>query len=152
MRAALEPAAAAPPPAAVPATLRRRERKTLAVDAFDLFPNPIMVCDSRGRVVVANARLRDELGVTADGGATCCTLLGCGRPGTELEDGCITARALDHRDTLPEVGVDSPVGRMRVNAAPLYQDRSHVVIELRHERHQGDAQQGLRIYTFGQLR
>jgi DNA-binding SARP family transcriptional activator len=152
MRAALEPAAAVPLPAAVPATLRRREPKTLAADAFDLFPNPIMVCDSRGRVVAANARLRDELGVAADGGATCCALLGCGHLGTELEDGCITVRALDHRDTLPEVGVDSPVGRMRVNAAPLYQDLSHVVIELRREHRQADAQQALRIYTFGRLR
>jgi DNA-binding SARP family transcriptional activator len=152
MRAALEPVAAAPRPAAEPATLRRRESKTLAADAFDLFPNPVMVCDCRGRVVAANARLRDELGVAAGGGASCCSLLGCGRPGTDLEDGCITARALEHRDTLPEARVDAPVGPMRVNAAPLYQDLSHVVIELRRERPQREAQQPLRIYTFGALR
>src|SRR3954447_10245669 len=152
MRAALEPVAAAPRPAAEPATLRRREPKTLAADAFDLFPNAVMVCDSRGQVVAANARLRSELGVAGDGGGRCCALLGGGRPGTELEEGCITARALDHGDTLPEVPVDSALGRMRVSAAPLYQDLSHVVIQLRRERTEVSDQPALRVYTFGRLR
>jgi DNA-binding SARP family transcriptional activator len=152
MHTALRPAAAAPRPAAMPTTLQRRGPKTLAADAFDQFPNAIMVCDSQGQVVAANAKLRSELGGAGDGGASCCGLLGCGRPGTELEDGCITARALDHGDTLPEVCVDSPLGRMRVSAAPLYQDLSHVVIELRRESREVADQPRLRVYTFGRLR
>src|SRR3954453_10296553 len=118
MPAAVEPAGTAPRPAPAAPT-RRRAPKTLAADAFDLFPNPIMVCDRHGTVVAANARLRAELGGVDDGGASCCSLLGCRRPGSELEDICLTARVLEHRDEPVEVCVDSPAGRLRVSAAPL---------------------------------
>jgi DNA-binding SARP family transcriptional activator len=111
-----------------------------------------MVCDRRGRVVAANARLRAELGAVAGGGATCCSLLGCGRPGTELEDGCLTTRALAGRDEPEEICVDSPVGRLRVSAAPLYEDLSHVVVELRPERRRSATEPSLRIFTLGSLR
>jgi DNA-binding SARP family transcriptional activator len=124
----------------------------VAADAFDLFPNAVIVCDRRGRVVAANARVRAELGVNADAHATCCDLLGCGRIGTELEDGCITARALDAGDALAEVCVDSAAGRYRVCAAPLYEDQSHVVLELRPERREPQTQQMLRVFTLGRLR
>jgi DNA-binding SARP family transcriptional activator len=143
-------------PAAQPATATiglvkerpRREPRLLAADAFDLLPKAVMVCDRRGRVVAANARLRAELGAAA----SCCALLGCGRPGTELEDGCITARALEQGDAIDDVCVESAAGRMRVSAAPLYQDLSHVVVELRPERRQPAGGPGLRIFTLGRLR
>src|SRR4051812_15563806 len=126
---------------------RQPEPRLLAADAFDLLPKAVMVCDRRGRVVAANARLRAELGAAA----SCCALLGCGRPGTELEDGCITARALEHGDAIDEVCVESAAGPMRVSAAPLYQDLSHVVVELRPDRRHPSAGPGLRIFTFGRL-
>jgi DNA-binding SARP family transcriptional activator len=124
----------------------------LAADAFDLFPNAVIVCDRRGRVVASNARVRAELGVSADAHTTCCDLFGCRRMGTELEDGCITARALDAGEALAEVCVDSPAGRYRVSAAPLYQDRSHVVLELRSERREPQGRQTLQVFTLGRLR
>lgn len=123
-----------------------------AADAFELLPHAVMVCDSRGRLVAANACLRDELGVRAGGGASCCSVLGCGRPGSELEAGCITAQALDDRVELAPVYVDSPAGRMRVSAAPVYGDRSHVVVELRRERAEVAVEPTLRVFTLGPLR
>jgi DNA-binding SARP family transcriptional activator len=114
-----------------------------------LLPNAIMVCDRRGRVVAANARLRAELG-TVDG--SCCTLLGCGRPGSGLEDGCITAAAFERGEALEEVAIESPAGAARVTAAPLYRDASHVVIELRPERRADASEASLRIFTLGGLR
>lgn len=126
--------------------------ETLAANAFDRFPNPVMVCDAKGRVVAANARLRAELGAAADGAASCCSLLGCGLAGTALEDGCLTARVLAHSDEPLEVLVDSAGGWLRVSAAPLYEDRSHVVVELRRERRETVAQPSLRVFTLGSLR
>jgi DNA-binding SARP family transcriptional activator len=124
----------------------------LSADAFDLFPNAVMVCDRRGRVVATNARLRAELGIATAPGASCCTLLGCGRPGGGLDDGCITAATLEHGEALDEASIESPSGRMRVTAAPLYGDASHVVIELRPERRLAAHQPSLRVFTLGPLR
>src|SRR5215211_6535346 len=150
MPAALEPARTEHRPAAP--KIRRASPAMSAGDAFDLLPNAMMVCDERGRVVAANARLRADLGRAAGDDATCCSLLGCGRPGTDLEGDCITARAVEEGEALPQVWVDSASGRMRVTAAPLYDDPSHVVIELRRERRFSQAQPQLRVFTFGGLR
>jgi DNA-binding SARP family transcriptional activator len=149
--AAGELAPAASRPAAAP-PVRRRVQKILALDAFELFPRAVIVCDRAGRVVAANARLRAELGAVATGEATCCSLLGCGRPGTELEDRCLTAEALDRGDELEEICVESPAGSLRVSAAPLYDHPSHVAIELRPERRRPHAQPSLRVFTLGRLR
>ncbi|HEX4720244.1 MAG TPA: BTAD domain-containing putative transcriptional regulator [Thermoleophilaceae bacterium] len=148
--AAGELAPAAPRPAAAP--VRRRVQNRTGLDAFDLFPRAVMVCDSHGRVVAANARLRTELGTAPGGQATCCSLLGCGRPGTELEQRCVTAEALAAGEELDELCVELPAGRLRVSAAPLHGDRNHVAIELRPERRQPRSQPSLRIFTLGQLR
>src|SRR5215212_482260 len=108
-----------------------------------------MVCDRRGRVVRANARLRDLLGAGA--GASCCSLLGCGQA-SELADGCISARVLEAGEALPEARIDVPtLGRVCVRAALLYGDRSHVVIELRPEG-TATARPSLQVFTLGPLR
>src|SRR4051794_21659738 len=126
---------------------RRRAARMLSADAFDLFPNAVMVCDRRGRIVAANARLREELGVANAPGASCCTVLGCGRPGSGLDDGCITAAVLERGEALEEVTLESPGGRMRVSASALYGDESHVVVELRPERRAAAREPTLRIFT-----
>jgi DNA-binding SARP family transcriptional activator len=133
--------------------LRATAVKLPAAEAFDLFPTAAMVCDDCGRVVAANARLRDELGAATGEGASCCALLGCGNPGSALEHGCITTQALQRGEELPEISIDLPVaGRLRVTAAPLYRDSSHVLIELRPERRAEPSQRSLRIFTLGGLR
>jgi DNA-binding SARP family transcriptional activator len=131
---------------------RPRTPRAVAADAFDHFPNAVMVCDRHGRVVAANARLRAELGVGVAPGATCCALLGCGRPGSGLDEGCVTAAALERGEALAEVSLEMPSGRMRVSAAPLYSDASHAMIELRPERRAAVRQPTLRIFTLGSLR
>ena len=122
------------------------------IDPFELFPRAVMVCDRRGRVVAANARLRADLGVTTGGGSSCCALLGCGRPGTALENRCVTAEVLARGQELEELCVDSPAGRLRVIAAPLHGDPSHVAIELRPERRSAGVHPSRRVYTLGGLR
>src|SRR4051794_32859393 len=148
--AAGELAPTASRPAAAP-PVRRRVQTMEKLDAFDLFPRAAMVCDSRGRVVAANARLRAELGVAGGGRATCCSLLGCGRPGTALHDRCVTAAVLVDGEELEEVCIESPVGRLRVSAAPLHGDVAHVAIELRPERREPRTQPSLRVFTLGRL-
>src|SRR3954454_21491082 len=151
MSAALEPAAA-DDRRAVSEDRRRAAKPLAAAEAFDLLPNALVVCDSRGRVIAANARLRAELGLNLARGASCCSLFGCGRAGTELEDACLTARALDDGAPLPQGCVDSPVGPLRATAAPLYGDRSRVVIELRPERRAAPSPPMLRVFALGRLR
>ena len=152
MPTASSPAAATSLAPIVRLEARPRTPRALAADAFDLFPNAAMVCDRQGRVVVANARLRAELGVGIAPGATCCALLGCGLPGGGLDDGCITAAALESGEALAEVSLESPSRRLRVSAAPLYGDASHVMIELRPERRAAAHRPSLRVFTLGSLR
>src|SRR3954451_17880160 len=112
MSAVLEPAAAEDR-RAVPDDGRRPAKPLAAAEAFDLLPNALVVCDSRGRVIAANARVSAELGLTLARGASCCSLFGCWRAGTEVKSSCLTSPALDHGPALPQVCVDSPVGPLR---------------------------------------
>jgi DNA-binding SARP family transcriptional activator len=127
------------------------------VDVFDLFPRALMVCDRRGRIVAANARFREIVtgGRAVDGLAmSCCSLLGCRRADGPFEGSCLTALAIEAVETLPELRVHLTAvrpGAYLVAAAPLYSDRSHVVIELRPARRSSPARPGLRIYTLGGL-
>src|SRR5204862_5855536 len=57
----------------------------------------LMVCDPRGRVVAANARLKEIVPPDAggwDSSAKCCTVLGCGRTEGALDGACLTERSL----------------------------------------------------------
>jgi DNA-binding SARP family transcriptional activator len=84
-----------------------RRRLSPQVEAFDALPYGLLVLDRSGRVVCSNreaTRLVDLLGLE-EAGLTCCTLLGCGRPGTVLEAACMTDLAL---------GSDAPLAEMRV--------------------------------------
>jgi DNA-binding SARP family transcriptional activator len=150
VQTALEPALGRPRPRRA-AAARRPAPKTLAADAFDLFPNAVMICDRRGRVVAANARFRADVSAVADG-ATCCRLLGCLRTGTALEHICVTAEALARREQVTGLRVETAAGRLHVSAAPLYEDLSHVVVELRRERAEAAEREPLRVFTLGTLR
>jgi DNA-binding SARP family transcriptional activator len=135
----------------------RRAGKALLADVFDLFPYAVMVCDRAGRVVATNRQLREIVarGGEADGvAASCCSLLGCGRPGP-LQGSCLTTLALDGGEPLPEVrleGPDWPGRAFWVTAAPLYEDGSHVVFALRPDRRPSQATRQLHIFALGELR
>jgi DNA-binding SARP family transcriptional activator len=141
-------------------SLRRQGRAAdaLALDAFDRFPNGIMVCDRHGRVVAANGRLWELV----SGGSepqrfarSCCRLLGCRRAGGPLEGACLTTRALESGERLPEIRIkpsDPRTATLWVTAAPLYEDGSHVVLELRPERDTPPAGPRIRIFALGPMR
>ena len=61
-----------------------------AAIVLEHLPVGIVVLDSEGRVASRNSVARRLLGPMPDSGTSrCCDLLGCGRPGTPLERGCI---------------------------------------------------------------
>ncbi len=89
------------------AAIGPRRRVSPQVEAFDALPYGLLVLDRSGRVVCSNreaTRLVDLLGLE-EAELTCCTLLGCGKPGTVLEAACMTDLALDG---------DAPLAEMRV--------------------------------------
>jgi DNA-binding SARP family transcriptional activator len=159
---ALEAAQAEPPPrerAAWPHGFERRGAgRGLAGDVIDLFPYGIMVCDRGGRIVAANACLQEIAARDRAPGelaTTCCALLGCGRVGGPLEASCLTVRAIAAGERLPEIELSLPMasaGSMRVTAAPLYEDRSHVVFEIRPDRQGSLSRERLRIFSLGRFR
>jgi DNA-binding SARP family transcriptional activator len=138
------------------ASAARRPRHALAAEVFDRLPDGLMVCDRRGRVVATNVRLREIVGDgnAADGlAASCCSLLGCGRPGSPLAAGCMTAHVLAAGAPLPEVRLDGPPwssAPVWVSAAAL--DDGTVVFQLRRPRERRPGGGGLRIHALGQVR
>jgi DNA-binding SARP family transcriptional activator len=87
--------------------------------------------------------------------ATCCQLLGCRRPDGPLEGACLTQLALETGERVPETRVELPGlhhATLRVTAAPLYEQGSHVVLELRPEPETPPSAPRLRIFALGPLR
>jgi DNA-binding SARP family transcriptional activator len=102
-------------------------------DVIEHLPYGLIVTAAGGDVIGLNPAAASMFG----GGfrneeARCCALLGCGQPGSPLEEGCITELALRDRRLLPEVRVDFPGrdGAAWVTASPL-PDGRRVVIHLR---------------------
>jgi DNA-binding SARP family transcriptional activator len=124
----------------------------LTAAVFEDFPHGIMVCEPDGRIVGVNERARDLAGPGAAAADTCCTVLGCGRPGTPLDGGCVSAMALEAAACLPELSLELPGGRVGVTAAPLGPQRSRVVIALRRAGPRRPETPQLRIFALGRLR
>jgi DNA-binding SARP family transcriptional activator len=106
--------------------------------AFQRFPYGMLVVDRCGRIVSRNLQAERLIEATGLTGAsiTCCELLGCRTPDTVLADGCLTELANAHETSLPEVRVDvqttnGSVQALWVMAAPLRDDRSHLILQLR---------------------
>lgn len=107
-------------------------------EAFQRFPYGMVVVDRGGRIVSSNlqaGRLIEAKGLTGRS-VTCCELLGCRAPETVLADTCFTELAVAHKSSLPEIRVDVQTsdGTTRalwVMAAPLEEDQSHFVLQLR---------------------
>jgi DNA-binding SARP family transcriptional activator len=112
-------------------------RARLERDVFNALPYGLLVLDRAGRVLCRNLAATRLLGgaLATDGELTCCALLGCRRPGTVLESGCLTELAIATSAALPEVRVDlrAPAGvtSMWVAAAPLGRGARAIVLQLR---------------------
>jgi DNA-binding SARP family transcriptional activator len=109
----------------------------LIAEVYERFPYGVIVVDTGGRMITANARARRILarrypdeGTTA----TCCSLFGCRRPDSPLARCCITEVALQTARRLPELRLDvpsAPSGALWVTAAPLDREGSAVVFQMR---------------------
>jgi DNA-binding SARP family transcriptional activator len=140
------------------------ERSQLLSDVFDLLPHGLMVVNHVGRVMYWNRALEDlpgfeELG---DMQLSCCDLLGCRREGGPLEDGCLTQLVIETGERSAEVELEPPGGkgvRVWVSAAPVYEDCSRIVMQIRPGRwlnnrplNAPQVSQQLKIYTLGRTR
>ena len=110
---------------------------TLELEGFRRFPYSLLIIDGDKQVVARNleaAKLIEAMSL-GDVELTCCKLLGCRTDESVLADACLTELALGQEAPLPEVRVDIPtvdgVRAMWVAAAPLRQDVSQVVLQLR---------------------
>jgi len=109
----------------------------LEQEAFQRFHYGMVIVDRDGKIVSRNlqaARLIEATDLTGES-LTCCGLLGCRTPDTVLADSCVTELAIAHRAPLPEIRVDidtnDGVTALWVAAAPLTDDGSHIVLQLR---------------------
>ena len=125
--------APAPPPRGVLAA----SDTALAQEAFQRFPYSLIVVDREGRIATVNLageRLIATMGLTGIE-LTCCMLLGCRSAESVLAEECLSELARTRASALPEVRVDVPTidgsRAMWVVAAPLGDDDSHVVLQLR---------------------
>lgn len=74
---------------------------------FDGLPHGALVLDADGSVLSINPPAAELLGHgPAAPGARCCELLGCGKPGSQLESGCVTNLAGRPGEVSPELRVD----------------------------------------------
>src|SRR5437764_8243767 len=102
-----------------------------------------MVVNCVGRVMFWNQALEDLPGFQELGEKqlACCDLLGCRRAGGPLEDGCITQLVIETGERSAEIELaptDRQGRRVWLRAAPVYQDCSRIVMQIRPGRWQHD--------------
>jgi DNA-binding SARP family transcriptional activator len=90
-----------------------RSRSALVREVLQALPYGVLVVDQSGRTIAWNSTCRELLGLDVRNGdrPTCCSLFGCGLPGTPLAAGCITRAALLAGTRLAEVRVGLELGR-----------------------------------------
>jgi DNA-binding SARP family transcriptional activator len=110
---------------------------SLEQEAFRRCSYGLLVVDATGKVICRNLeaeRLLEMSGLLEDE-LTCCSLLGCRRPGSALAGTCLTELAVTGNGPLPELRLDVStnmgVRAVWVAAAPLTDDASRVVLQLR---------------------
>lgn len=109
----------------------------LEQEAFRRFPYCLFIVGRDKQIVARNLEameLVEAMGLS-DMELTCCALLGCRLDESVLSSACLTELAFSHETALPEVRVDLPtvegVRAMWVTVAPLREDPSRVVLQLR---------------------
>ena len=96
-------------------------------------PAGVVALDAEGRLAAANPAAERLLGaLPEDGGARCCDLVGCRRPGTALESRCIAELVRVRGDVVGEMLVQTPTGEAWLTGAPL--GDGGVVLHLRRGR------------------
>lgn len=108
----------------------------LARAVFESFPFGLVVVDDGGTVIARNSeanRLLDWPAGDESVPADCCTLFGCRRAGSALQELCLSERAMRDGRPLPDVRIEIAAGdserTLWVATAPIGRDR--VVLQLR---------------------
>jgi DNA-binding SARP family transcriptional activator len=114
-------------------------------------PAGVVALDAEGRLAAANPAAERLLGaLPEDGGARCCDLVGCRRPGTALESRCIAETVRKRADVVGELLVQTPAGEAWLTGAPL--GDGGVVLHLRPGGEAADGpDERLRIRALGLL-
>lgn len=107
-------------------------------EVFDHLPHGIAVTDRVGRVITWNPALEDVLELEAEpAGSTCCDLFGCGTA-RGPRGGCLTEQAIRAGGRPLEVVIPRPGGTpLWATVAPLREDGSRLVFEVRHAPDRG---------------
>lgn len=105
-------------------------------DVFERFPDGLLVVDRARRIVARNAAL-DQLATLppdVDPPGTCCDLFGCRRPGTPLDDVCLSELVSDSPEGVSNMLLEPPYGRsgpVWITAAPLDEETRLIVYQVR---------------------
>lgn len=114
-------------------------------------PAGVVVLDDQGRLAGGNPAAERLLGALPDPGeASCCELVGCRRPGTPLEQRCISEAVRASGRVVGELLVQTPAGGAWITAAPI--DGGGIVLHLRTDAESnGGADERMRIRVLGPM-
>jgi DNA-binding SARP family transcriptional activator len=110
--------------------------RALEREAFEAFPYAMLVLDAQGRVLRANAEATRLIGGAAHGEApaTCCSLFGCGAPGSALAGTCVSRTLMDAaRGAAAELRVDltTSAGQVAVSLVAGRLASERVAVQIR---------------------
>jgi DNA-binding SARP family transcriptional activator len=127
-----------PQTARQPAPVAPLNRGDAHPGVLEALPYGVVVLDATGSVLDANGRAEELLGrdvVASEEAVSCCSLLGCRKPGTPLAEACLTELARESTEVLPEIRLDlppdDPAQAAWVTARPLGEKAERVVLHLR---------------------
>jgi DNA-binding SARP family transcriptional activator len=105
----------------------------LLSEVFDCLPHGVVVTDRIGTVLLSNRALQEVLELTEDpSGRTCCEVFGCGTPSGPY-GGCLTEQSIRAGGRPLEVVMPrGRAGLLWISVAPLRDDSSRLVFEVRH--------------------
>jgi DNA-binding SARP family transcriptional activator len=109
------------------------KQRGLLSEVFDCLPHGVAVTDRIGTVLLSNRALEEVLELREDApGRTCCEVFGCGTP-SGPRGGCLTEQSiLAGGRPLEVVMPRGQAGLLWISVAPLREDSSRLVFEVRH--------------------
>jgi DNA-binding SARP family transcriptional activator len=122
---------------------------------FEQFHHGLAVFDPEGVMVACNWALQRSARLSrrrALGSETCCTLFGCGEPGTPLADGCLTRQTLAAPDAISDLRLRLASGPVRASASRLGDWGDRVLVEVSPYGPAARRSHALRIRTLGRTR
>jgi DNA-binding SARP family transcriptional activator len=138
-----------------PSTAGRRASDGLFGLVFDQLPRALAVFDSDGTMVACNWALQRYARLSrrrALGSETCCSLFGCGDPGSPLAGACLTRMTLAGPDGVSDLQLHLASGPVHASASRLDDWCDRVVVEVTPDRSAARQSGELHITTLGRTR